>query len=262
MTRIARRLVLSAVVAIALLPMAGKAQEPVTVFAAASMKTALDEVAALWARDGNPPVRIAYAGSSLLARQIDQGAPADLFISANPDWMDWLQDAGMIRESSRRTLLTNALVLIAAPQTIAPGTTDGTVTAGYDIAAALGDGRLAVALVEAVPAGLYAKASLQALEQWDVLQPRLAETDNVRAALRLVASGEAPLGIVYRSDAIAEPAVRVLGTFPADSHPPILYPAALLPDAQAGAAPFLDFLSTPEAKAVFETQGFGTDPHP
>ena len=258
--RFRRCFVLSALLAASLLPTAARAQDPVTVFAAASLKTALDKVAGLWADGGGTPVRISYAGSSLLARQIEQGAPADLYLSANPGWMDWLSEAGLIREDTRRTLLTNHLVLIAAPGANAPDAPDGSVTAAYDIAAALGEGRLAVALVDAVPAGIYAKDSLEALGQWPALQPRLAEADNVRAALRLVAVAEAPLGIVYATDAVAEPAVRVLGTFPDDSHPPILYPAALTMDAQDGTQAFLDFLSTAPAVEVFESQGFGTDP--
>jgi molybdate transport system substrate-binding protein len=258
MNRIAR-LAATAALSLALaLPatLAARAGE-VTVFAAASLKTALDAVAAQFHDAGGVRVQVSYAGSSALARQIQQGAPAQLFISANSEWMDVLETDGLLAPGTRTDLLTNRLVLIAA--------SDSTVTldltpgpdAGASLAGALGDGRLAMALVDAVPAGIYGRAALQSLDLWDSVAGHVAQADNVRAALWLVAMGEAPLGIVYATDAAAEPQVRVLATFPESSHPPIVYPAAILaegdtPEARA----FLTFLTGPGAGAVFTGHGF------
>jgi molybdate transport system substrate-binding protein len=225
----------------------------ITVFAAASLKTALDEIVAGWEAGTGDEVAVSYAGSSALARQIEQGAPADLFISASPDWMDALARGGYLRQETRVDLLGNALVLVAhgaaVPVEIGPG---------FDLAGMLGDGRLAMALVKAVPAGVYGKAALTSLGVWEAVAPRVAQADNVRAALALVATGEAPLGIVYRTDAAAEDGLTVVGTFPAESHPPIVYPAAVTAEsASADAAEaFLDHLSGAEARAAFERQGF------
>lgn len=224
-----------------------------TVFAAASLKTALDEIAEVWEAETGVGVTVAPAGSSALARQIQQGAPADVFISASPDWMDVLEADGLIRADTRRDLLTNRLVLIghgeAPPVEIGPA---------LDLAGMLGQDRLAMALVEAVPAGIYGKAALDHLGLWDSVAPQVAQTDNVRAALALVATGEAPFGIVYATDAEAEPRVSVLGVFPAESHPPVVYPAAVMAESETEAAePFLDFLSDADAAAVFATHGFG-----
>lgn len=223
----------------------------VTVFAAASLKTALDAVAAAYAAETGERVVISYAGSSALARQIQLGAPADLFISANTAWMDMLEQGGQIASSTRVDLLGNRLALLAHgpsdPVEIAPG---------FDLMARLGQGRLAMALVEAVPAGIYGKQALRALGLWDAVAPQVAQTDNVRAALALVALGEAPLGITYRTDAQADPRVSVLGLFPEDSHDPIRYPAAALTGRDAAARPLLDFLQAPEAAAIFARNGF------
>ncbi|MFV0512558.1 MAG: molybdate ABC transporter substrate-binding protein [Jhaorihella sp.] len=227
----------------------------VTVFAAASLKNALDAVATRFEGGGGTTVQVSYAGSSALARQIQQGAPAQIFISANTNWMDVLEGEGLLAAESRSDLLTNRLVLIAGPAS------DKTpeLAPGGDLADALGeDGRLAMALVDAVPAGIYGKAALQSLGLWDSVADRVAQADNVRAALRLVAAGEAPLGIVYATDAKAEPDVRVVGVFPEDSHPPIVYPVAIVaggdtPDARA----FLAFLTGGDAGAVFADHGFG-----
>lgn len=237
-------------------PAAARAGE-ITVFAAASLKTALDMIAIRWQAETGTTVVISYGASSTLARQIQQGAPADLFVSAAENWMDLLQDEGLIVPSSRRDLLGNTLVLVgsgpqASPVEIAPG---------FDLAGLLGDGRLAMALVDSVPAGQYGKQALTTLGIWDAVEPKVAQAENVRAALALVASGEAPYGIVYGSDAVAAVAagsdVAVLGTFPADSHQPILYPAALLAlSLRPEAAAFLDHLSSPAAATVFESQGF------
>ncbi|MCO6381304.1 molybdate ABC transporter substrate-binding protein [Oceanicola sp. 502str15] len=220
-----------------LLALPALAQE-VTVFAAASLKGALDEVVAAW--DGGE-VRISYAGSSALARQIGAGAPADLFISANPDWVDWLEAQGVALE--RVDLLSNSMVLISRADD--PRT-------GLD--QLKGSERVAMALVDAVPAGIYGKAALESLGLWEAVAPRVVQADNVRAALALVALGEAPLGIVYATDALAEPGVAVVAGFPAGSHPPILYPAAALSEA---GAPLMEFLQTPDAAEIFARHGFG-----
>ncbi len=225
--------------------------ETVTVFAAASLKTALDQIAADWQRQTGNRAVISYAGSSQLARQIEQGAPADLFISADEGWMDAAEKAGMIVPASRRDLLGNSLVLVAPK-----GTKPVAIKKGFDLAGVLGPGRLAMALVDSVPAGIYGQAALTSLGVWAAVQPKVAQADNVRAALALVATGEAPYGIVYATDARAEPRVTVVGTFPQDSHPPIIYPAALVAGAKPAAAGFLDDLSGPQATAAFEGQGF------
>lgn len=226
----------------------------VTVFAAASLKTALDAAAAAWSETSGHRVVGVFAGSSALARQIERGAPADLFISANAAWMDRLEGAGAIRPETRRDLVSNTLVLVAH----GPGPR-GTEPVGpeVDLLGLLGGGRLAMALVDAVPAGIYGKAALESLGLWEAVAPRVAQADNVRAALALVAAGEAPLGVVYATDARAEPAVRVLGAFPRDSHPPIVYPAALTAAGRADpAGAFLAYLSGPAAAALFRAHGF------
>lgn len=226
----------------------------ITVFAAASLRTALDEIADGWAEATGNTATVSYAGSPALARQIELGAPADLFISASPDWMDALAEGGHIREGTRRDLLGNALVLVAHGRDAAPVT----IAHGMDLAGMLGEGRLAMALVDGVPAGVYGKAALTALGVWKAVAPKVAQADNVRAALALVATGEAPMGIVYRTDAAAEDEVTVVGTFPADSHPRIVYPAAVTAesDAPEAAADFLGFLSGGDARAIFQRQGF------
>ncbi len=224
----------------------------VTVFAAASLKTALDAVNAAWAGENGSPATISYAGSSALARQIEQGAPADVFISADLDWMSYLAERHLIRPDTEVRLLGNRLVLIA-PATSAAA---AEIAPGVDLAGLLGDGRLAMANVDAVPAGKYGKAALQALGIWDAVADRIAQADNARAALALVALGEAPLGVVYATDAAAEPRVRIVGTFPANTHPPIVYPAAATADAGPDAAAFLVFLRTRRAADLFKAQGF------
>ena len=250
MTRIAR---LFAMAALALAWTCPAEARPVTVFAAASLKTALDAVAAAFTDATGTETRLSYAGSSALARQIEQGAPAQVFVSANPGWMDVLDGQGLLAPGTRTNLLTNRLVLIAGQGmdvTLDP-------VPGADLAAALGDGRLAMALVDAVPAGIYGKAALQSLDLWDSVAGHVAQADNVRAALWLVAMGEAPLGIVYATDAAAEPKVRVVATFPETSHPPIVYPAAILAEGDSPAArAFLAFLTGPGAGAVFTGHGF------
>jgi molybdate transport system substrate-binding protein len=225
---------------------------PIIVFAAASLKNALDDVdAAYTARSANQ-VRASYAASSALARQIVQGGPADVFISADPDWMDYVAQRNLIVGASRRDLLTNHLALIAP----ADSTLKLRIGRGMPLAAALGDGRLAVAGPD-VPAGKYAKASLTTLGVWDSVAGKLAPADNVRGALLFVARGETPLGIVYDTDAKVEPKVRIVGLFPDSSHPPIVYPAALVASSvNPDAAGYLKFLQGPEAAAVFRKYGF------
>lgn len=230
------------------------AEKGPTVFAAASLKNALDAVAADWKKtSGTEPV-ISYAATSALAKQIERGAEANMFISADQAWMNYLAERNLIQPKSRFDLLSNQLVLIAPEESELPATG---ITAGFPLAEFLGDGRLAVAVVDAVPAGKYAKAALTSLGVWDQVEAKLAQAENVRAALRLVSRGEAPLGIVYASDAKADPGVKVLGVFPAASHEPIVYPAAQLagassPDADA----FFAYLRTQQATARFEEHGF------
>jgi molybdate transport system substrate-binding protein len=223
------------------------------VFAAASLKGALDETAAAFKAETGIEVIISYAGSNALAKQIAAGAPAELFISADEDWMDDLAAKLLIQADSRVDLLSNELALIA------PGDSPLTLTPAKDfaLAAAIGDGKLAMADPDSVPAGKYAKAALTALGVWDLAAANIARTENVRAALALVATGEAPVGIVYVTDARAEPGVKTLGVFPADSHPAILYPAALTTGATPAAAQFLVYLRGEAATAIFARAGFG-----
>lgn len=227
--------------------------DEVVVFAAASMKTALDAVAADFQTTTGHTVTISYAGSNALAKQIIEGAPADIFISAAVNWMDEVEKAGLVADGGRTDLLGNTLVLIAhgkdaAPVAIAPG---------FDLAGLLGDNKLAMALVDSVPAGQYGKAALESLGVWPAVEPLVAQSDNVRAALALVSTGEVPLGIVYASDAAADDNVTVVGTFPADSHPAIVYPAALLTGAaDAADRAFFEALSSDAADARFAAEGF------
>lgn len=242
-------------IAVSLAPTAARAQDDagLTVFAAASLKEALDEAAAAYRKQTGVPVRVSYAASSALARQIEQGAPADVFFSADLEWMDYLQQRNRLDVATRRSLLGNRLVLIAPRASKAQVDLRRPAT----LLAALGDGRLAVGQTRTVPAGKYAKASLESLSLWNGVRPRLAESESVRAALMLVARGETPLGIVYASDAKAEPGVRVVATFPEDSHPPIVYPVAALRGARAAqAARFVQWLASPAADALFTKRGF------
>ena len=242
-------------IAVSLAPTAARAQDDagLTVFAAASLKEALDEAAAAYRKQTGVPVRVSYAASSALARQIEQGAPADVFFSADLEWMDYLQQRNRLDVATRRSLLGNRLVLIAPRASKAQVDLRRPAT----LLAALGDGRLAVGQTRTVPAGKYAKASLESLSLWSGVRPRLAESESVRAALMLVARGETPLGIVYASDAKSEPDVRVVATFPEDSHPPIVYPVAALRGARAAQATrFVQWLASPAADALFTKRGF------
>ena len=222
------------------------------VFAAASLKTALDAVAGEWRAGTGGRVTISYAASSTLAKQIENGAPADLFISADRDWMDYLQQRELIDPKTRIDMLGNSLVLIAPADSAA----QVTIARGFPLADMLGDGHLAMGDPDAVPAGRYAKAALSALGVWPQVTGRIAAAENVRAALLLVARGEAPLGIVYRTDAAAEPSVRIVGTFPSDSHPPIVYPMALTIAHGPEAPALAGYLRGPAARTLFEAQGF------
>lgn len=223
------------------------------VFAAASAQDALAEVAREYASATGQTAAITLGGSSALAQQIRHGAPADVFISANPDWMDSLEREGLIEAGSRFDLLSNTLVLIASGKGAAPVSIDP----GLELAAMLGAGRIAMAFVDAAPAGLYGKAALQSLGHWESVAGRVAQTENVRGALALVATGQTPLGIVYATDAAADDNVTVIGTFPAHSHPPIRYPAAAVATSKhPGRARFLRFLRGSPARAAFENRGF------
>jgi molybdate transport system substrate-binding protein len=223
----------------------------VTVFAAASLKSALDEIAADFTTKTGVPVVRSYGGTPALARQIAEGAPADIFLSASEQWMDDLAEKGLIRPESRRDLLGNRLILVAHG-TFAPVTVDRDL----DLAGMLAGGKLAMAMVESVPAGQYGKEALESLGLWQGVEASVVQSENVRAALKLVEIGEAPFGIVYASDAIAGQGVTVAGTFPKDSHAPIVYPAALTVTSVTDAQGFLDYLETPAAEAVFVAQGF------
>lgn len=228
------------------------AAEEVVVFAAASMKTALDKVAQEFQASTGHTVTISYAGSNALAKQIIEGAPADIFVSAAENWMDEVEKAGLVVEGSRKDMFSNTLVLVAhgdaAPVEIGPG---------FDLAGLLGDGKLSMALVDSVPAGQYGKAALESLGVWGAVEPSVAQSDNVRAALALVATGEAPYGIVYATDAVAETDVKTVGTFPADSHKPITYPGALLTGAaDAADKAFYEAITSDTGDAIFKDQGF------
>jgi molybdate transport system substrate-binding protein len=225
----------------------------VTVFAAASMKNAIDNINAAFTKATGVRVVASLAASSVLAKQIEQTAPADVFASADLEWMDYVEQKKLIKGGTRFNLLGNKLVLIA-PKDSKIG--DVTIGQGFDLAKLAGDGRIAVADVRAVPAGKYAKAALEKLGGWAAAEPKLASAENVRAALALVGRGEAPLGIVYETDAKVEKNVKIVGYFPEDSHPPITYPVALTANAKPEAAQYLAFLRSGLAKTVFETYGF------
>ncbi len=224
-----------------------------TIFAAASMKNALDDINAAFTKATNIKAAASYAASSALAKQIEQGAPADLFASADLEWMDYVAQKKLIKDGTRLNLLGNRLVLIAPKDSKI-----GNVTIGrdFDLAKLAGDGRIAIGDVRAVPAGKYAKAALEKLGAWNATEKKLAMAENVRAALLLVGRGEAPLGIVYETDAKVEPNVKIVGRFPENSHPPIVYPAALTANAKPEAAKYLAFLRTGTALVIFERYGF------
>jgi molybdate transport system substrate-binding protein len=230
------------------------AQEQITVFAAASLRNALDDANAAFTKATGIKVVSSYEASSALARQIEQGAPADVFISADLRWMDYVAERKLINPNTRVNLLGNKLVLIAPVDSKLGNVTIGQ---GFDIAKLAGDGRIAVADVKAVPAGLYAKAALEKLGAWAAAEPKLAQAENVRATLAFVARGETPLGIVYETDAKIEPKVKTIATFPDDSYPPVTYPVAATADTKKpGVGQYFSFLRSPAAKAIFEKYGF------
>ena len=228
-------------------------EKTLIVFAAASMKNALDDIDAAFTAKTGTKVSASYAASSTLAKQIEQGAPADIFVSADTDWMDYATAKKTIDEASRVNLLGNSIVLIAPKDSTIDNVTIGP---GFDLAKLAGDGKIATGDVKAVPVGKYAKAALEKLGSWQAAETKFAMAESVRAALTLVARGEAALGIVYATDAKVEPEVKIVGTFPADSHPPIVYPVAATTSAGAGAANYLAFLQSQAAKTIFEKYGF------
>ncbi len=225
---------------------------PLTVFAAASLTNVMEELATAWAADGHGKPRLSFAASSVLARQVEAGARADVFVSADQEWMDYLAARGLVRNDTRRDLLGNRLVLIAP----AASTTELRIAPRFPLVAALGKGYLATGDPDYVPAGKYARSALMTLGVWNEVADRVVRAENVRVALAYVARGEAPLGIVYATDAKAEPRVRVVDTFPADSHLPITYPAAALTGSDADAGAFVVWLAGREAAEIFRRAGF------
>jgi molybdate transport system substrate-binding protein len=225
----------------------------ITVFAAASMKNALDEVDAAYTAKTGVKFSVSYAASSVLAKQIEQGAPADVFVSADTDWMDYAISKKTINEPTRVNLLGNSIVLIAPKDSKID---NFTIAQGFDLAKLAGDGRIATGDVKSVPVGKYAKAALEKLGAWTAAEPKFAMAESVRAALTLVARGEANLGIVYSTDAKVEPGVKIVGTFPADSHPAIIYPVAATTIAKGETSDYLAFLRSTAARTIFEKYGF------
>jgi len=231
---------------------ASREEGAMVVFAAASLSDVLEEVDAAFTAQGSTPVRASYAATSVLARQIEAGAMADVFFAADREWMDYLAQHGLIRADSRRELIGNALVLIAP----ADSDLQLKIAPGFDLAGALGNGRLATGDPDSVPVGKYARAALMSLGVWSQVADRLVRADNVRVALEYVARGQAPVGIVYQTDALAERRVRVLGVFPADTHPPIIYPIALTASAHGRSSRYLEFVAGDAARQIFERHGF------
>jgi molybdate transport system substrate-binding protein len=244
----------AAAIALAATPYAARAQDQsITVFAAASMKNALDDVDAAFTKKSGIKVVASYDASSALMKQIEGGAPADVFVSADLKWMDYGAQKKLIKDDTRVNLLGNALVLIAGKDSKIGNVT---IKPGFDLAGLAGDGRIATGDVKAVPVGIYAQAALQKLGVWSSVEPKMAMAANVRAALILVARGEAPLGIVYSTDAKVEPGVKVVGVFPEDSHDPITYPVAATTGAKPNTGQYLAFLRSQAAKSIFESYGF------
>ena len=247
-------LFLAFAVSLAAIPSPAAAQDKsLTIFAAASMKNALDEIDAAYTAKTGVKIVVSYGPSSGLAKQLEQGAPADVFISADTDWMDYAAGKKSINEASRINLLGNSIVLVAPKDSKVDNVNIG---AGFDLAKLAGDGKIATGDVKSVPVGKYAKAALEKLGSWQAAEPKFAMADNVRAALTLVARGEAALGIVYSTDAKVEPGVKVIGTFPADSHPAIIYPVAATTTAKPETTDYLAFLRSTAAKTILEKYGF------
>ncbi|HEY1544935.1 MAG TPA: molybdate ABC transporter substrate-binding protein [Xanthobacteraceae bacterium] len=255
MSKFLSAFVLSLLVGVAgVLGTPAQAQEKsLTVFAAASMKNALDDVDAAYSKKTGIKVVVSYAASSALMKQIEQGAPADVFVSADLDWMDYGSKKKVIKDDTRVKLLGNKIVLIA-PQDSKINHVD--IGQGFDLATLAGDGRVTTGDVKSVPVGKYAKAALEKLGAWKAVEPKMAMAESVRAALALVARGEAVLGIVYETDAKIEPKVKIVGVFPDSSHPPIIYPVAATASAKGDTAGYIAFLRSPDAKTIFEKYGF------
>jgi molybdate transport system substrate-binding protein len=253
MHRLARFVAAAAVLCGLALSPALAQDKSLVVFAAASMKNALDDVDAAFTARTGVKVAASYAASSTLAKQIEQGAPADIFLSADTDWMDYATARKDINEPTRINLLGNSIVLIA-PKDSKIGNV--AIAPGFDLAKLAGDGRIATGDVKSVPVGKYAQAALEKLGAWQAAEPKFAMAESVRAALTLVARGEAALGIVYSTDAKVEPGVKIVGTFPADSHPAIIYPVAATATAKTEAGDYLAFLRSAAAKAILEKYGF------
>ena len=229
------------------------AAEKVIIFAAASLKNALDAVNAEWQKEAGKETTVSYAASSALAKQIEAGAPADVFISADLAWMDYVAEKNLIKDDTRSNLLGNRIVLVTGKQDAAPVD----ITRGFDLKGLLGGEKLAMGAVDSVPAGKYGKAALEKLGVWSSVENNVAGAENARAALLLVSRGEAPYGIVYKTDAGADKDVTVVGTFPEDSHPPIVYPIAITAESKnPDAAAYVEFVKSAEAAALFEAQGF------
>ncbi len=243
---------LALLLALTAAPAARAAEPELLVFAAASLTEVLEELGEAYTRETAQPVKFSFAASSALARQLEAGATADVFLSADVEWMDYVEQRGLIDSASRRDLLGNRLVLIA------PRASDVALelVPGFPLAAALGSKRLATGDPDHVPAGRYARAALTSLGVWQAVEARLARAENVRTALAYVARGETPLGVVYETDARIEPGVRVVGVFPASTHPPITYPVAVTKGARAGAARFVAFLRGQAAGETFRKFGF------
>ena len=235
------------------MPAAKADDTKVTVFAAASMKNALDAVNAACAGEVGEEAAISYAASSALAKQIESGAPADVFISADLDWMKYLSDKNLVKTDTQKQLLGNSIVLVMP----AADAKEVKLDKDFDLAGLIGDGRLAMGEVKSVPAGKYGKEALESLGMWASVEGKLAQAENVRAALKLVATGEAAAGIVYATDAVAEKDVKVVGTFPADSHKPIVYPIAQTAESKDAETPtWLKCAESDIAKPIYEAQGF------
>jgi molybdate transport system substrate-binding protein len=251
--RVARLVLIGAALAAACGVAAHAQERDLLVFGAASLKNALDDADAQYQRDAGRKVVVSYGASSALAKQIENGAPADIFMSADLDWMDYVAEHKLIKAETRFNLLGNKLVLIAP----ADSQVNLTIGPNFPLAQALGNGRLAMADPAAVPAGKYGKAALEALGVWSSVAGKVAPAQDVRATLLLVSRGEAPLGIVYQTDAAADKGVKIVGAFPAQTHPPIIYPIAVTTaSTNPGAAAYVGFLKSPAAKPAFEKQGF------
>ena len=251
--KLATAAVSAAWLGLAALSFPAHAADKINVFAAASMKNALDNADAAFTKETGKQVAASYAASSALAKQLEGGAPADVFISADLDWMDYVAKKNLIKPDTRTNLLGNAIVLVAAKDKATPVE----IKAGMDLAGLIGDGRLAMGQVDSVPAGKYGKAALEKLGLWSSVENKVAGAESVRAALLLVSRGEAPYGIVYKTDAAADPGVAVVGTFPEDSHPPIIYPVAITADSKnPDVAAYFDFLKSDKAAPFFEHEGF------